>query len=134
MAENNFSTALSGVKNSFNILKEWRKDNRKSYLHQANSLLQENQDELRRMDRRHEKDRGTDMTDIGASGIDKSSFNDALLAKDLENIREKDEKRRQANSEALELRKKASEEGRNRRDKAFSYSVGLLSDLNSLIF
>ena len=136
MAGNQSTAAMSATKNTFNLLKEWRdsKEAQKSYFHQADSLLKGNADEIRQMKRQNAEDRGKDISKAGASGIDISSFNDALLSKDLKAAQNMYDKQKQAQEQALALRKQAKNERRNRRDKAFSYSVGLLSDLSGFGF
>ena len=86
------------------------------------------------MKRQNAEDRGKKVSKAGASGIDVSSFNDALLSEDLKNTRDIYDKQKQAQENAQALRKQAGKERRNRRDKAFSYSVGLLSDLSGFGF
>ncbi|MBO4521157.1 MAG: hypothetical protein J5787_08140 [Alphaproteobacteria bacterium] len=134
MANNQSNAALSASKNSFNLLKEWRdsKEAQKAYFHQANSLLRESDDEIRQMKRQNAEDAGKILSKAGASGIDLSSFNDAFLSEDLKNIRDIYDKQKQAQESAQALRKQAANERKNRRDKAFSYSVGLFSDLMNL--
>lgn len=136
MAENKLSTSLSGVKRTFNLLREWEEseDAEKSFFHQANSILRDNSDEIRQMKRQSAQDNGTNRAKASASGIDVSSFNDALLAEDLKHKRERYEKRKQAEEKAEILRKRARNEMENRQKKAFSYSVGLLSDISGLGF
>ena len=136
MAENKLSASLSGMKNTFNLLKEWQESEEaeKSYFHQANSILRENDDEIMKMKRKNSEDRGNDVSRAGASGIDVSSFNDVLLAKDLKNRREIYERQVQARKKAKESMKQSQKEIGNRQKKAFSYSVGLLSDLGCLGF
>lgn len=136
MAENKLSTSLSGVKRTFNLLREWEEseDAEKSFFHQANSILRDNSDEIRQMKRQSAQDNGTNRAKASASGIDVSSFNDALLSEDLKHKREMYEKRKQAEEKAEILRKRARNEMENRQKKAFSYSVGLLSDISGLGF
>ena len=136
MAENQSAATLSATKNTFNLLKEWResKEAQNAYFHQADSLLQNAFDEVRQMKRQSAEDRGKRVSKAGASGIDISSYNDALLSEDLKNIRDIYDKQKQAQENAGELRKQAKKEQRNRRDKAFSYSIGLLSDLSGFGF
>lgn len=136
MAENKLSTSLSGVKRTFNLLREWEEseDAEKSFFHQANSILRDNSDEIRQMKRQSAQDNGTNRAKASASGIDVSSFNDALLSEDLKHKRERYEKRKQAEEKAEILRKRARNEMENRQKKAFSYSVGLLSDISGLGF
>ena len=133
---NSASSFFSSIGKSFNLLREWResKETQDSFFHQANSILKENADNIRQSERQNNEERGKDISNAGASEIDVSSFNDALLAKDLKNIREEYNKRAQANAEARNLRKKAGKEREKRRDKAFSYSINLLSDLSKLGF
>ena len=136
MAKDQSAAALSAAKNTFNLLKEWHesKEAQKAYFHQADSLLQNTFDEIRQMKRQKAEDRGKNISKAGASGIDLSSFNDAFLSQDLKEAQDIYDKQKQAQEEALELRRKAKKERQNRRDKAFSYSIGLLSDLSGFGF
>lgn len=136
MAENKLSTSLSGMKNTFNLLKEWQESEEaeKSYFHQANSILKENDDEIMKMKWKNSEDRGKNVSRAGASGIDVSSFNDVLLAKDLKSRREIYERQTQAKEKAKKDMKRSQKEIEKRQKKAFSYSVGLLSDLSCLGF
>ena len=134
MAGNQSAPALSAAKSTFNLLKEWResKEAQKAYFHQADSLLQDNAEEVRQMKRQNAEDIGKDISKAGASGINLSSFNDALFSENMKNTREIYDKQKKAQEQAQALRKQAKNEERNRRNKAFSYSVGLLSDFNTI--
>lgn len=134
MTESYLPTVLSGAQSTFNLLKEWResKNTEKSHYQQADSIMQDNADELREMKRQNAQERGQNIAKAGASGVALSSFNDALLSEDLKNAREMYDKQKKAREEAWALRKLAKKERRNRREKAFSYSVGLLSDFSGL--
>ena len=134
MAGNQSAPALSAAKSTFNLLKEWResKEAQKAYFHQADSLLQDNAEEVRQMKRQNAEDIGKDISKAGASGINLSSFNDALFSENMKNTREIYDKQKKAQEQAQALRKQAKNEKRNRRNKAFSYSVGLLSDFNTI--
>ena len=136
MADKNAASALSGAQRTFNLLKEWResKQDQDSFYHQANGILKETADNLREKERQNNEERGKSISKAGMSGIDVSSFNDALLAKDLKNIREEYDKQTQADAEARILKAKAVKERKKRRDKIYSYSIGLLSDLSGLGF
>lgn len=130
------AAALSATKNTFNLLKEWRdsKETQKSYFHQAKAVLQKNADEVLQMKHQNAENRGRNISKAGASGIDVSSFNDAIFSEDLKNARNIYDKQKQALEDARVLRKQAKNERKKRRDKAFSYSIGLLSDLSGFGF
>ena len=100
------------AKNTFNLLKEWRnsKSDEDEYRRQAKEVLRQTADETRRMRNEKSAEIGKAVAKAGASGVRVSSFDDAR-------------------SEAYELRRKAEKERRGRRDKAFSYSVGLITNL-----
>ena len=136
MAENKLSTSLSGVKRTFNLLREWEEseDAEKSFFHQANSILRDNSDEIGQMKRQSVQDNGSNLAKASASGVDISSFNDALLSEDLKHKRKIYEKQKQNREKAENLRKQARNEMENRQKKAFSYSIGLLSDISGLGF
>ena len=125
MTESSLPTIISGAKSTFNILKEWRelKDNEKRQT-ETNTKT----DDLLEIKRQNAQDRGRDIARAGDSGIVLSSFNDVLLSEDLKAAREIYDKQQKAREETLALRKQAKKERRNKRDKAFVYSVGLLSD------
>ena len=136
MAENKASTAFSGVKSSFNLLKEWQasKAAQESYFHQADSILSDNEEEERQIKRKNAEDRGGNISKAGASGIDLSSFNDALLSEELKNNRDVYNTQVQARERAADLRKKAYGERRKRWEKSLSFSAGLLSDWSGFLF
>ena len=100
MANNKASAAFSGAKSSFNLMKEWQdsKAAQNSYFHQADSLLSDYDNEIRQMKRQNAEDRGKKISKAGASGIDVSSFNDAILSEDLKNARDVYDKQIQAMS------------------------------------
>ena len=129
MAGNQSTAAFSAVKKSFNVLKEWR-DMREN----QDSFYSDKDEEIRRIKRQQEEDQGVNITKAGASGIDLSSFNDALLSKDLENARKIHDERKKMQEELLALKQQAKNERKNRRNRVFSYSVGLLSDLSRFGF
>ena len=129
MALNSFSAILSNARSSFNILKEWR-NLKEDQDRQSNSILQNNDDDIRQTERKNRETQGEKISSAGTSGIDISSFNDALLSADLKNIREKYEKQQQAEEKIRELKSKSSADRKSKKDKLFSYSVKLLSDLN----
>ena len=134
MAGNQSAAALSATKNTFNLLKDWQnsKENQKAFFYQADRLLQDNADEIRQMKRQNAEDRGKDISKAGASGVDLSSFNDALLSENLKNSRNIYDEQQKAQEQARALRKQGRNERKNRRNKTFSYAVGLLSDLNTI--
>ena len=136
MANNRASAAFSGVKSSFNLMKEWQASNaaQESYFHQANSLLSDDTTEIRRMKRQNAEDRGKNISKAGASGIDVSSFNDAILSEDLKNERDIYDKQMQAQAKAAALRNKAYGERRKRWGKSLSLSAELLSDWSGLLY
>lgn len=127
MAENRSAAALSAVKNTFNLLKEWQKskETQEDCFHQAKSLLKANDDDIDKIKRQSAEERGKNISKAGASGIDLSSFNDALLSEDLKNARNIHDEQKEAQA----LKKQAESVKRNRRNKSLSYSVGLLLDL-----
>ena len=131
MAENRSAAALSATKNTFNLLKEWQKskETQEACFHQAESFLKDNDGDIGNIKRQSAEERGKNISKAGASGIDLSSFNDALLSEDLKNTRNIYDKQKEAQEKAQALRKQAGNERRNRRNKSLSYSVGLLSDL-----
>lgn len=131
MAENRSAAALSAVKNTFNLLKEWQKskETQEDCFHQAKSLLKANDDDIDKIKRQSAEERGKNISKAGASGIDLSSFNDAFLSEDLKNARNIHDEQKEAQEKAQALRKQAESVKRNRRNKSLSYSVGLLSDL-----
>lgn len=135
MVKNTASSTFSGVKSSFNLMKEWRasKEARKSYFHQANSLLSDENAEIQRMKRNHAEDRGKNVSKAGASGVDLSSFNDALLSEDLKSGRDIYDKQVQAQAKAAALRNKAHNERRKKWEKSLSLSADLLSDWGGLL-
>ena len=135
MAKNTTSAAFSGVKSSFNLMKEWQasKAAQEAYFHQANSLLNENEAEIRKMKRENEEERGKNVSKAGASGIDVSSFNDAVLSEDLKNDRDIYDKQVQTQAKASALRNKAYAERRKRWKKSLSLSADLLSDWSGLL-
>ena len=130
MSNKNASAVFSGAKSSFNLIKEWRdsKAARDNYFHQADSLLKDSEDEILRMKRQNEEERGKKISKAGASGINLSSFDDALLSDDLENARDVYDKRLQAQADAAALREKANGERRKKRGKSLSLSAELLPD------
>lgn len=130
MSNKNASAVFSGAKSSFNLIKEWRdsKAARDNYFHQADSLLKDSEDEILRMKRQNEEERGKKISKAGASGINLSSFDDALLSDDLENARDVYDKRLQAQTDAVALREKANGERRKKRGKSLSFSAELLPD------
>lgn len=119
------------AKNTFNLLKEWRdsQSDEDEYRRQAKDVLNRTADETRRMRSEKSADVGKAVAKAGASGVKVSSFDDAFLAADLETAKKAYDKEEEARSQAYELRRKAEKERRNRRDKAFSYSVGLITGL-----
>ena len=134
MAGNQSAPALSAAQSTFNLLKECRdsKEAQKAYFHQADRILQNNAEEIRQKKRQNAEDIGKNIAKAGASGISLSSFNDALFSENLKNTREIYDKQKQAQEYVRSLRMQAKNERRNRRSKAFSYSVGLLSDFNAI--
>ena len=135
MAKNTTSAAFSGVKSSFNLMKEWQasKAAQESYFHQADSLLN-NDAEVRRMKRQNAEDRGKNISKAGASGIDVSSFNDAIMSEDLKNGRDIYDKQVEAQEKAAALRNKAYGERRKRWGKSLAFSTDLLSDWSGFLF
>ena len=131
MAENQSAATLSATKNTFNLLNEWQKskETQEACFHQAKRLLKDNDEDIDKIKRQSAEERGKNISKAGASGIDLSSFNDALLSEDLKNARDVYDKQKQAQEKAQALRKQAENERRNRRNKSLSYSVGLLSGL-----
>lgn len=130
MSKTAFSTVMSSAKNTFNLLKEWQdsKDAEKDYYWQADNVIRQNRDETQKLKRENDEERGEAVAKAGASGINISSFNDALLYNDLKTAKEVYDKEQQAKEQAYNLRRQAKNERRNRKSKAFSYSVGLLTD------
>ena len=135
MAKNLTSAAFSGVKSSFDLIKDWQasKAAQEAYFHQANSLLNENEAEIRKMKRKNAENRGKNVSKAGASGIDVSSFNDALLSEDLKNNRDIYDKQVQAQAKASALRNKAYNERRKKWGKSLSLSADLLADWSGLL-
>ena len=135
MTNNKASAAFSGVKSSFNLMKEWQasKAAQDSYFHQANSILSNDEAEIRQMKRQNAEDRGKNVSKAGASGIDISSFNDAILSEDLKKGRDIYDKQLQAQGKAALLRDKAYNERRKRWGKSLSLSADLLSDWSGLL-
>ena len=119
------------AKNTFNLLKEWRnsKSDEDEYRRRAKEVLRQTADETRRMRNEKPAEIGKAVATAGASGVRVSSFDDAFLSADLETAKKAYDKEDEARSEAYELRRKAEKERRGRRDKAFSYSVGLITNL-----
>ena len=133
MSKKGFSTLMNSAKNTFNLLKEWQdsKNTEKDYYLQAHNTIRQSRDETEQLKRKNKKERGTAIAKAGASGINVSSFNDALLYNDLKTAREVYDKEQNARQQAAGLRRQAANERRNRKSKAFSYTVGLLSDFGS---
>lgn len=129
-----FSTLMNSTKNTFNLLKEWQdsKNTEDDYYRQADNIIRQNRNETQKMKRENEEERGEAVAKAGASGINVSSFNDALLYNDLKTARDVYDKEQQAGEQAYSLRRQAKNERRNRKGKALSYSVGLLTDFGSL--
>ncbi len=136
MAKGNVSTAFSGAKSSFNLMKEWQasKTAQDSFFHQAARLLNDNDEDVLKIKRQYAEDRGGNISKAGASGIDVSSFNDALLSEDLKNARDIYDKQKQAQTKAAALRNKAYNERQERWRKSLVFSTGLLSDWSSMLF
>lgn len=134
MTEKTSAASISAIKNTFNLLKEWReaKEVEKDHFSQADRLLKDSDDEIRQMKRQNARDFGRDISKAGASGIDISSFNDAFLSTDLENTREIYNRQKQTTEDVRALKKQGENEKKNKRKKTFSYSVGLFSDLLGL--
>lgn len=131
MSKSAFSMLANSAKSTFNLLKEWQdsKDAEENYFRQADDTIRKSRAEAQKMKRENDEERGEAVAKAGASGINVSSFNDALLYNDLKTARDVYDKERQAAEQAGALRRQAGNERRNRKSKAFSYSVGLLSDL-----
>ena len=135
MANDSTSRAFSGAKGSFNLMKEWQasKAAQDSYFHQSASLLNDNNADVLKMKRQYAEDRGRNISKAGASGLDVSSFNDALLSEDLKNARDIYDKQMQAQAKAAALRNKAHNERRKRWGKSLAFSADLLSDMGALL-
>ena len=135
MAKDTTSAAFSGVKSSFNLMKEWQasKAAQEDYFRQANSILNDNEAEIRRMKSDRDEERGKTVSKAGASGIDVSSFNDAVLSEDLKNSRDIYDKQVQAWAKAAALRSKGNYERRKRWGKSLALSADLLSDWSGLL-
>ena len=135
MAKGNAAAAFSGVKSSLNLIKDWQasKAVQDSYFHQANSLLNDNETDIRQAKRQNAEAGGKIISKAGASGIDVSSFNDVLLSEDLKNARDIYDKRIQAQAKAAALRNKAYNERRKRWGKSLAFSADLLSDLGGFL-
>lgn len=130
MSKAAFSTLMSSAKNTFNLLKEWQdsENAEDDYYRQANNVIRQNRNETQKLKRESDEERGEAVAKAGASGINVSSFNDALLYNDLKTAREVYDKEQQAREQAYSLRRQAKNERRNRKSKALSYSIGLLTD------
>ncbi len=130
MSKAAFSTLMNSAKSTFNLLKEWQdsKNAEDDYYRQADNVIRQNRNETQKLKRENDEERGEAIAKAGASGINVSSFNDALLYNDLKTAREVYDKEQQAREQAYSLRRQAKNERRNRKGKAFSYSVGLLTD------
>ena len=125
-----FSTLINSAKNTFNLLKDWQesKKNEKDYYWQADNVIRQSRNETQKLKQENDEKKGEALAKAGASGINVSSFNDALLYNDLKTAREAYDKEQQAQEKSYTLRQQAKTERKNRKNKAFSYSVGLLSD------
>ena len=130
MSKMTFSTLTNSAKNTFNLLKDWQdsKDNEKDYYWQANNVIQQSRNDSKKLKRENDEETGKAIAKAGASGISVSSFNDALLYNDLKTAQEIYDKEQQAKEKAYSLKRQAKNERNNRKSKAFSYSVGLLTD------
>ena len=125
-----FSTLINSAKNTFNLLKDWQesKKNEKDYYWQADNVIRQSRNETQKLKQENDEKKGEALAKAGASGINVSSFNDALLYNDLKTAREAYDKEQQAQEKSYTLRQQAKTERKNRKNKAFSYSVGLFSD------
>ncbi len=130
MTTSAFSIFTNSAKNTFNLLKDWQtsKENEDDYDRQADNVLKQTRHEIRKIKRENREEKGETIAKAGASGVSVSSFNDALMYNDLKTAQDVYEKQEQAREQAYNLRKQAQNERSNRKNKAFSYSIGLLTD------
>ena len=134
MAKSIFPAFMNSAKNTLNLLKEWQdsKETEKDYRRQADNVMRTNYNETQKLKREKDEERGEAIAKAGASGVDVASFNDALLYGDLKSRQKIYDKKQQAADQAYSLRRQAKSERDKRKNKAFSYSVGLLTDFKGL--
>ena len=125
------SSFANSAKTTLTLLKNWDggDDSAADYDAEAGETLRKAAADIREIRQKNAEEKGENIARAGSSGIDVSSYNDALLYNDLKAAREAFDVRDRAEREAVVLRRKASRSRVGATDRALASSVNLLKSV-----
>lgn len=125
------SSFANSAKTTLTLLKSWDggDDSAADCDAEAGETLRRAAADIREIRRKNAEEKGENIARAGSSGIDVSSYNDALLYNDLKAAREAFDVRDRAEREATVLRRKANRSRVGATDRALAFSVNLLKSV-----
>ena len=125
------SSFANSAKTTLTLLKNWDggDDSAADYDAEAGETLRKAAADIREIRQKNAEEKGENIARAGSSGIDVSSYNDALLYNDLKAAREAFDVRDRAERKAVVLRRKASRSRVGATDRALAFSVNLLKSV-----
>lgn len=129
--KNAASSFADSAKTTLTLLKNWDGGNGDAddYNAEADEALRQADRDVREIRRKNAEEKGENIARAGSSGIDVSSYNDALLYNDLKAARDAFDVRERAREKAGVLRRKASRSRVGATDWALAFSVNLLKNI-----
>ena len=127
--KNAASSFADSAKTTLTLLKNWDGGNADDYNAEADEALRQADRDVREIRRKNAEEKGENIARAGSSGIDVSSYNDALLYNDLKAARDAFDVRERAREKAGVLRRKASRSRVGATDRALAFSVNLLKNI-----